>query len=399
MREIETKNFVPVSEIKTKVSGGLTVLTEDVLVKESLESLANSIPDDIVVTADNLTVYRGKLSELRQMRYALANIQDANNKTLNKMKSDDKAYFDGLISIIQPKEELLKDGVKNVEEEKKRIKQEKAEAELKRKQAIKDDVNNRTNEISTLSLLASTDDDIKKIENLILQLDNDWLDSLQEFEYMGSNLLLQATEYLGKAIDNVRRLKEVERLRAEAAQREKEFAEKEKRELEAAQIENKKRLEELEKMRETTRIAHEKLAAIERKREEEEKAAKEKAEEELYIKNAYKEASKLLNELKKLGSVVAAPDKGLSVLGINKYNFSIREMLDEEIAKRSEKEWRDKLKYIDTTYGKEIDEVENQLHLIRNKMLNDNECSVVVSDFIAEALNDILDLKNYIDGI
>lgn len=314
--ELQPENFVAMTEIKTIVKNGLTKLSDPELVESQLIAIAKTVPDDVEVTIETLKESKFKNAELRDTRYALQNISKANQSSLNDTKKTDKEYYLGLIDIIKPKENLLSEGIKVIEEKKKAEKQEKADEEKNRIEAIRNKISSATNYIAKESTLCKTQNDIAKLQLLIDAIDDKWITDLDEFEYMGHNLKTQANDFLNSAKENVSKSEELEKIKADnliierdrllkekeaAAQKVKEDEEK----AIAAQKENEKRLKEIAIEKQKLKVANDKIKAMEEAKELEIKELKEKEENSRKLMTLNFDVQKIWDKAKKLGLKVS----------------------------------------------------------------------------------------------
>lgn len=227
-KEIQKENFLPVKEIKTRVKNGLTVLVDPKNTKKTILALVSGITEDISVTNETLVVSRELLKEVRQTRFALANISKANQSTIRIRAKEDKDLYDEFIDILKPKEDILKDAIKVIEDEKKAEKERKILERQIRVQELKDKVSDLRGEINKKATLCKTDEDYKILTELVSTVDESWIANLEEFAYMGEALQDDAKYLLEAALKNVENAKEAERLRVEAEEKEKKRIKEEK---------------------------------------------------------------------------------------------------------------------------------------------------------------------------
>ena len=396
--KIEPKNFVSIKDIKTVVKNGLTRLSDSEGVVIMLTGMASRIPDDLEVTNETLVDCRNKLSEIRQVRYALQNIGKENQSALNDVKRKDKEYFDNLIGIIEPKELILKYGVKGVEDEKQRIKTEKVEAEANRINKIREDISACTNEIVRQSASCESEKDIENLKAYIAKCDDDWIKTLDEYEYLGETLVIQAKDYLARAITNVETKKELIRLQLKVDETKRKQAEKDMLDAIEAEKKNEARLYEIEAEREKVRVAEHKVKQMEIDKAAEIKnlMLKEKSIEDLAFAN--KLCLRLWNDAKKIGAKAGTrPVKYKQIELVNNRISTINNIIEKQRDFLKLDAWKKQLSRLKTNYLDYVNVAGDSISEIMLKIDDDKYATAKLNDLVNACAATLIELKNFLN--
>lgn len=129
-------------------------------------------------------------SEIRQFRYGLQNISKHNSKILNEAKRENKSLLDDLIAIIRPTEDEIDNQIKEVEEEKKRIKKEEELKEKKRIAEVGKLLQEYKSELNTILEYGQTKSDLEKFKKTFEDLKDDIEnEKFEEFGFEANNLV------------------------------------------------------------------------------------------------------------------------------------------------------------------------------------------------------------------
>jgi len=399
---VQSEDFKTLNEIRIMTKNGLTKLVDPILVETALKQVADSIPDDIVVNRDNLPQSREKLSEIRSYRYTLSNISKENQAKFNDLKRENKQELDDLIEIIVPKEKLLFDRIKQVEDQKKADLQAKKDAEINRVSRIKEAINNATNSITRAAADCSTEQDLELLRIKVSGLDQEWIETLEEYEYAGLNLQDQAKEYLAQAITNVETKQELKRLQGLADERKIKEAEDEKQRLIDSAKENEQRLAEIEAERKKTKEAEDKVEAILKQQGDDLKAVREREQLQKDLDVMNDQLQKEWDHGKKIGAKVFKRPKLFTDLDLA---TNRRKGIVEAISLRSEviksekhdtalksinHDIKDHLKTASESVG-EILKVIDNIH-------SNSDTGRLAFEFADEIANGLIELDDYVNG-
>lgn len=286
----EVSKEVSVKELIKQSEGSLIKLQSYEETEETLKGLVTKFSHIEKVNEDNFEESKKARAEIREHRYVIQNVTKHNADILNNLKKDDKSQADKLIEIISHIEDRIDAGIKYIENEKKRIKEEKERKEQERITSISKMIAEYKSFFDVKIQIGKTQEDLDAYNSKIEELKNS-LDSFDEFKFEGDDLLEEfetKKEVIQKRIDeekfiqeeNVRLAKEKEEQdkKAEELRLEQEKFQKEKEEFEA----NKKAQEE-----KIAKEEEERQAKI--KKEDEERLAKQKVQEEEELKRKQEE--------------------------------------------------------------------------------------------------------------
>lgn len=289
MSEIQTNDFVEVTEFKITTKDGLTVLADKEQSIAILSSLTDNMPEK--VTYENIADVETKVSAMRKARYLLQNIQKINTKTLNDLKNTDKTYWTELIGLIQPTESKYDLEAKDIRAEKKRAKDEEKRIEQERIQKMHDENSALKERILLAGLEAKTESDLLVFDTIRNDVEEFSARLDPELFYLSQILIADVDRYSAQAKEKVEANAEIERVRLAnekiiAAQKlasEKIIAYNKRLQEEKEKIEAEKKKLEDDKL-EAERIEAKRIADIEQAKLDETKAIKDKEEAEIKAK-------------------------------------------------------------------------------------------------------------------
>lgn len=116
------------------MENGLTKLVPFDVAKDELLVMAKDYTG-LIVTKETFESAKKARAVLREKRFFIQNIEKQNNDNINDLKKQNKENAAELIAIIEPIEKQIDSGIKEIENEKERIKKEKQEAEQRMIQA------------------------------------------------------------------------------------------------------------------------------------------------------------------------------------------------------------------------------------------------------------------------
>lgn len=281
----EVSKEVSVKELIRQSEGSLIKLQSYEETEETLKGLVSKFSHIEKVNEDNFEESKKARAEIREHRYAIQNVTKHNADILNNLKKEDKSQADKLIEIIAPTEDKIDEGIKYIENEKKRIKEEKERKEQERITTISKWIAEYKSFFEVKITIGKTQQELDEVNSKLEELKNKF-DDFMEFRFEAEDLIEEyetKREIIQKRIDeekfiqeeNVRLAKEKEEQdkKAEELRLEQEKFQKEKEEFEA-----KKKAEEERIAKEES----ERQAKI--KQEDEERLAKQKAQEQEELK-------------------------------------------------------------------------------------------------------------------
>jgi len=286
----EISKEVSVKELIKQSEGSLIKLQSYEETEETLKGLVQKFSHIEKVSDENFEESKKARAEIREHRYAIQNVTKHNADILNNLKKDDKSQADKLIEIISPMEDKIDEGIKYIENEKKRIKEEKERKEQERISGISKMIAEFKSFFDVKIQVGKTQEDLDAYNSKIEELKNS-LDLFDEFRFEADDLLEEfepKQEVIQKRVDdekfiqaeNIRLAKEKQEQdkKAEELRLEQEKFQKEKEEFEANKKANEERIAKEEEERQ---------AKI--KQEDEERLAKIKAQEEEELKRKQEE--------------------------------------------------------------------------------------------------------------
>lgn len=119
----EIKKEIKIHELFKGVNGELIILADYLETEKILNEVAEKYKD-FEVTSENFVESKKVRAKFREYRFNLQNVNKHNNVILNQVKRDDQERFKTLIDITKPTEDKIDAQIKEIENEKKREKEE-----------------------------------------------------------------------------------------------------------------------------------------------------------------------------------------------------------------------------------------------------------------------------------
>lgn len=267
-----SKNEVSVKEL-LKESDGIVLMKYE-QTEEILQGVVKKFEDFKEVTVDNFEEAKKARAEVREFRYSIQNVAKHNSGIFNQLKKNDSEQANKLIEIIQPTEDLLDNGIKAIEEKKKREKEERERKEQERITAISKMIAEYKSFFDVKITIGKTQEELDEVNSKLEELKSKF-DEFMEFRFEAEDIydeFIESRSIIQQRIDEELKLREEQKALEE--QRKQQEEEKAKLEAEKAEIEKQKAeiLKQKEEAEAQLKKQQEEAEALRKKQQEEEEA-------------------------------------------------------------------------------------------------------------------------------
>jgi hypothetical protein len=266
------KNEISVKDL-LKESEGVVLLKYD-QTEEILQNVVKKFETIKEVTSENFEEAKKARAEVREFRYSIQNVTKHNSGIFNQLKKKDSEQADKLISIIQPTEDMLDNGIKAIEEKKKREKEERERKEQERISLISKMIAEYKSYFEVRITIGKTQQELDEVNSRLEELKNKF-DDFMEFRFEAEDIydeFIESKSIIEQRINEEIKLREEQKALEE--QRKQQEEEKAKLEAEKAEIERQKAeiLKQKEEAEAQLKKQQEEAEALRKKQQEEEEA-------------------------------------------------------------------------------------------------------------------------------
>jgi predicted nucleic acid-binding Zn-ribbon protein len=240
-----SKNEVSVKELLNESEG--LVLMKYEQTENILQDVVKKFSSITEVTSENFDEAKKARAEVREFRYSIQNVTKHNSGIFNQLKKSDTEQANKLIGIIQPTEDLLDNGIKAIEEKKKREKEEKERKEQERITSISKMIADYKAFFDVKITIGKTQEELDEVNSKLEELKSKF-DEFMEFRFEAEDIYDEYSEskdVIQKRIDEEVKLREEQRILEEQKQQQ----EKERLELEKQKKELEEQKAEIEKQK------------------------------------------------------------------------------------------------------------------------------------------------------